>query len=135
MPKGWSFPADHPFNFSSPGMLQVQCIRPRNRALQRIFAPAWHAVKNASYIAEFVRDVGNHHACGEFNEDMGGPAMEQIPDDQIQRSAMLEVFSIAEFCRRYRIEAMEERRLRTLLGEFATQQELLMNARREPKFR
>ena len=61
--------------------------------------------------------------------------MEQIPDDQIQRSAMLEVFSIAEFCRRYRIEAMEERRLRTLLGEFATQQELLMNARREPKFR
>ncbi|MBP1850671.1 hypothetical protein [Rhizobium halophytocola] len=61
--------------------------------------------------------------------------MEQISDNEIERSTLLEVFNVSEFCKRYRLDALEERRLRVLFGEFATQHELLMNARREPKFR
>jgi hypothetical protein len=61
--------------------------------------------------------------------------MEQISQQDVQTSAMREVFSVTQFCRRYRLDSAEERRLRSVLGEFATQQELLMNARREPAFR
>lgn len=45
------------------------------------------------------------------------------------------VCSVADFARRYRLDNEEEARLLKLLGPFATQQELLMNASRAPRFR
>jgi hypothetical protein len=45
------------------------------------------------------------------------------------------LWSISEFCERYRIEDMERRRLLMLFGEYGTAAELLHNVRRAPRFR
>lgn len=57
--------------------------------------------------------------------------MKRLSEQEVEQATLKEVFNVAEFCRRYRLDKIEERRLRTLLGEFATRHELLMNARRE----
>ncbi|MFD1743969.1 hypothetical protein ACFSE1_00685 [Rhizobium helianthi] len=45
------------------------------------------------------------------------------------------VWNVSEFARRYRLDPREENRLIKLLGPFASEQELLMNATRQPLFR
>ncbi len=53
----------------------------------------------------------------------------------IEEKGLKTVWSVADFARRYRLNNEEETRLLKLLGPFATQQELLMNASRAPRFR
>jgi hypothetical protein len=53
----------------------------------------------------------------------------------IEDKGLKKVWSVADFARRYRLDTEEESRLLKLLGPFATQQELLMNASRAPRFR
>jgi hypothetical protein len=56
-----------------------------------------------------------------------------IPD--MEGKGLRKVWSVSDFARRYRLDPEEEARLMKLLGPFATQQELLMNASRAPRFR
>jgi hypothetical protein len=58
-----------------------------------------------------------------------------ISNSDLQEKGLRKVWSVADFSRRYRLDAEEEARLLKLLGPFATQQELLMNASRAPRFR
>lgn len=60
---------------------------------------------------------------------------ERIDVEQIQETNLRKVWSVSEFAKRYRLERQEEARLLKLLGAFATEQELLMNASRSPRFR
>jgi hypothetical protein len=53
----------------------------------------------------------------------------------IEENGLRQVLSVSDFARRYRLDTEEEARLMKLLGPFATQQELLMNASRAPRFR
>ena len=55
--------------------------------------------------------------------------------EDIQNTGLKKVWSVAEFSKRYRLNREEEARLLKLLGPFASQQELLMNATRTPRFR
>lgn len=54
---------------------------------------------------------------------------------EIEDKGLKKVWSVAEFAKRYRLDRQEEARLLKLLGPFASQQELLMNASRAPRFR
>jgi len=54
---------------------------------------------------------------------------------EVENKGLKKVWSVAEFARRYRLDRQEEARLLKLLGPFASQQELLMNASRAPRFR
>jgi hypothetical protein len=54
---------------------------------------------------------------------------------ELEDRGLKKVLSVSDFARRYRLDAEEETRLLKLLGPFATQQELLMNASRTPRFR
>ena len=45
------------------------------------------------------------------------------------------VLPVADFARRYRLSEQEEKRLKSLFGDFASQHELLMNADRSPRWR
>ncbi|MGK6312853.1 hypothetical protein QTA58_01055 [Neorhizobium sp. CSC1952] len=54
---------------------------------------------------------------------------------EIENKGAKKVWSVAEFAKRYRLDKAEEARLLKLLGPFASQQELLMNASRAPRFR
>lgn len=54
---------------------------------------------------------------------------------EIQNNDLKKVWSVADFSRRYRLDKEEESRLLKLLGPFASEQELLMNASRAPRFR
>lgn len=54
---------------------------------------------------------------------------------ELEDGGLKKVWSVADFSRRYRLDTEEEARLLKLLGPFATQQELLMNASRAPRFR
>ncbi len=58
-----------------------------------------------------------------------------IKTKEIENPGLKKVWSVAEFAKRYRLDRDEEARLLKLLGPFATQQELLMNASRAPRFR
>ncbi len=49
--------------------------------------------------------------------------------------SLLKLRNVHEFARRYRIEPQEEKRLLDLFGQFASEHELLMNARRQAVFR
>jgi hypothetical protein len=60
---------------------------------------------------------------------------ERFDVEQITEVGIRKVWSVSEFAKRYRLEREEEARLRKLLGSFATEQELLMNASRAPRFR
>lgn len=54
---------------------------------------------------------------------------------EVENQGLKKVWSVAEFAKRYRLDRQEEARLLKLLGPFASQQELLMNASRAPRFR
>lgn len=58
-----------------------------------------------------------------------------IDSKTIENSASMRVWSVSEFARRYRLDKTEEDKLIKLLGPFALQHELLMNAQRPPVFR
>ncbi|MGI2033738.1 hypothetical protein ACRQ1B_15200 [Rhizobium panacihumi] len=53
----------------------------------------------------------------------------------IESSAVRKVWNVSEFAKRYRLDDEEENRLVSLLGPFASEQELLMNASRAPLYR
>lgn len=53
----------------------------------------------------------------------------------LQQSGVKKVWSVSDFSKRYRLDQEEEARLIKLLGTFASEQELLMNASRAPRFR
>ncbi len=55
--------------------------------------------------------------------------------DELENNGLKKVWSVADFAKRYRLDREEEARLLKLLGPFASQQELLMNASRAPRFR
>jgi hypothetical protein len=57
-------------------------------------------------------------------------------DQQIsEKQPYKKVWNVSEFAKRYRLDAREENRLLKLLGPFASEQELLMNATRTPLYR
>jgi hypothetical protein len=58
-----------------------------------------------------------------------------LKPEELENIGLKKVWSVAEFARRYRLDKDEEKRLLKLLGPFASQQELLMNASRAPRFR
>ncbi|MBW6420450.1 hypothetical protein KX729_03275 [Rhizobium sp. XQZ8] len=58
-----------------------------------------------------------------------------LKPEELENIGLKKVWSVSEFARRYRLEKDEEKRLLKLLGPFASQQELLMNASRAPRFR
>jgi hypothetical protein len=60
---------------------------------------------------------------------------ERIGVERFQDIGLRKVWSVSEFSKRYRLQSEEEQRLLKLLGAFATEQELLMNASRAPRFR
>ncbi|KQS65451.1 hypothetical protein ASG39_09495 [Rhizobium sp. Leaf371] len=60
---------------------------------------------------------------------------EHIDVAKVENSPLRRVRSVEDFCRRYRLGADEKIRLTRLFGQFATEQELLMNATRAPVFR
>lgn len=55
--------------------------------------------------------------------------------DAVGETKLLDVWSVEDFARRHRISKEEEGRLKKLFGDFATKQELLSNAQRQPLFR
>ncbi|MBT9368364.1 hypothetical protein [Rhizobium sp. CSW-27] len=62
--------------------------------------------------------------------------MSQHFDQQVtEKQGLRKVWNVSEFAKRYRLDAREENRLLKLLGPFASEQELLMNATRTPNFR
>lgn len=61
--------------------------------------------------------------------------MSHITPVDLQQSGMKKVWSVTDFARRYRLDMDEENRLLQLLGSFASEQELLMNASRTARFR
>lgn len=60
---------------------------------------------------------------------------ERLDVERFQDTGLRKVWSVSEFSKRYRLQTEEEQRLLKLLGSFATEQELLMNASRAPRFR
>ncbi|WP_075292258.1 hypothetical protein [Pararhizobium arenae] len=60
--------------------------------------------------------------------------MQIVDTKNIEETVAKRMWSVAEFCKRYRLDQAEETRLRKLLGDFASQHELLMNARRKASF-
>jgi hypothetical protein len=60
---------------------------------------------------------------------------EHVDVERFQDTGLRKVWSVSEFSKRYRLQCDEEQRLLKLLGSFATEQELLMNASRAPRFR
>ncbi len=58
-----------------------------------------------------------------------------IDQQSVERLGARKVWNVSEFAKRYRLDQVEERRLQKLLGAFASEQELLMNATRAPSFR
>jgi hypothetical protein len=54
---------------------------------------------------------------------------------EMENKSLKKVWNVTEFARRYRLDREEEARLMKLLGSFASEQELLMNASRAPRFR
>lgn len=61
--------------------------------------------------------------------------MQLIDSQELETTEIKPILSVVEFCRRYRLDETEERRLRKLFGDFASRHELLMNAQRKPVFR
>lgn len=52
-----------------------------------------------------------------------------------EQAGLKKVWNVADFSRRYRLDDHEMQRLLKLLGPYASEQELLMNASRAPRFR
>jgi hypothetical protein len=53
----------------------------------------------------------------------------------IDEKGLTEVVKVSDFAIRYRLQSDEALRLTKLFGDFATKQELLINARRSPDAR
>ncbi len=58
-----------------------------------------------------------------------------IDEQTVANQKPKKVWNVSEFAKRYRLDQREERRLVKLLGPFASEHELLMNATRTPSFR
>ena len=58
-----------------------------------------------------------------------------IDSKTIEDAASRRVWSVSDFARRYRLDKQEEDKLVKLLGPFALEHELLMNAQRPAVFR
>lgn len=58
-----------------------------------------------------------------------------LSGQSIESNAVRKVWNVSEFAKRYRLDDGEENRLVRLLGQFASEQELLMNASRAPLYR
>lgn len=58
-----------------------------------------------------------------------------IQQSEFETRDLVRVWSVEDFVRLYGIEQTEKKRLICLLGEFASESELRMNARRRSKFR
>ena len=56
--------------------------------------------------------------------------VEQIKIEDAEAEKSTKVWAVAEFCRRYRLDDDEEKRLVQLFGEFAAAHELMNNASR-----
>lgn len=61
--------------------------------------------------------------------------MQLVNQQEVETVSVQRVWNVSDFCRRFRLDVREEKRLRLLLGDFANQQELLMNAQRKPDLR
>lgn len=61
--------------------------------------------------------------------------MQILDNNELETSEIRPILSVVEFCRRYRLDESEEKRLRKLFGDFASRHELLMNAQRKAVFR
>lgn len=61
--------------------------------------------------------------------------MQHIDKQTVQNVPLKKVWNVSDFAKRYRLDAKEENRLLKLLGPFASEQELLMNATRAPLYR
>jgi len=61
--------------------------------------------------------------------------MQRLDKDELDTTEVKPILNVMEFCRRYRLDETEEKRLRKLFGDFASRHELLMNAQRKPVFR
>ncbi|MDQ0320732.1 hypothetical protein QO002_002870 [Pararhizobium capsulatum DSM 1112] len=61
--------------------------------------------------------------------------MQLVDQHDVEEMVVQKVWNVSDFCRRFRLDSIEENRLRRLLGDFANQQELLMNAQRKPTLR
>ena len=58
--------------------------------------------------------------------------MQLINPKTTEENGTTRVWSVVDFCKRFRLDRAEETRLRKLLGDFASQHELLANAERKP---
>ncbi|MGF9562308.1 hypothetical protein [Neorhizobium sp. JUb45] len=58
-----------------------------------------------------------------------------LSGQSIESNTVRKVWNVSEFAKRYRLDDREENRLVRLLGQFASEQELLMNATRAPLYR
>jgi hypothetical protein len=67
--------------------------------------------------------------------DMSKHLDQQTSDNPGDKPTYKKVWNVSEFAKRYRLDSREENRLQKLLGPFASEQELLMNATRAPLFR
>ncbi|MDO9415993.1 hypothetical protein [Pararhizobium sp.] len=61
--------------------------------------------------------------------------MKNIDTKTTELDGAKRVWLVSDFCRRYRLDEAERKRLESLLGQFASGQELLMNSNRSPVFR
>ncbi len=66
---------------------------------------------------------------------MGEIMTTHVDQHLTETSGLRKVWNVAEFAKRYRLDPQEENRLLKLLGPFASEQELLMNASRTPLYR
>ncbi|MCO5730685.1 hypothetical protein [Rhizobium sp. SSA_523] len=60
---------------------------------------------------------------------------QHLDQQSVSGQGLRKVWNVSEFARRYRLDQREENRLLKLLGPYASEQELLMNATRAPIFR
>ncbi|MBN9028304.1 MAG: hypothetical protein BGO05_26925 [Rhizobiales bacterium 63-7] len=58
-----------------------------------------------------------------------------IDPSAFEQETLRQIWPIRDFCMQYNLDLDNERRLRTLFGEYATAVELLMNVERRPRFR
>lgn len=58
-----------------------------------------------------------------------------VDQQRAETSGLKKVWNVAEFAKRYRLDSQEQNRLLKLLGPYASEQELLMNATRSPLYR
>ena len=60
---------------------------------------------------------------------------ENLDIRKVEQACLRKVWRVSDFVKRYRLPLTEEKRLTTLFGAFASEQELLSNATRTPLYR